>query len=90
MMDGEIKNKSGIYWYVMDGNEQHLDLRTFDEKIRRETYERQRGKCHICGEHFEFNEMHADHIKPWCKGGRTVAENCQMLCRKCNQEKGGK
>lgn len=90
MMDGEIKNKSGIYWYVMDGNEQHLDLRTFDEKIRRETYERQRGKCPICGEHFEFNEMHADHIKPWCKGGRTVAENCQMLCRKCNQEKGGK
>lgn len=90
MMDGEIKNKPGIYWYVMDGNERHLDLRTFDEKIRRETYERQKGICPICGKKFEFNEMHADHIKPWCKGGRTVVENCQMLCRKCNQEKGGK
>ncbi|MBO5520605.1 MAG: HNH endonuclease [Eubacterium sp.] len=25
--------------------------------------------------------MHAGHIKPWSKGGWTVEENCQMLCR---------
>ena len=25
--------------------------------------------------------MHADHITPWSKGGKTVPENCQMLCR---------
>ena len=29
-------------------------------------------------------------ITPWCSGGRTVAENCQMLCRECNRRKGGK
>ena len=29
-------------------------------------------------------EMQADHIVPWSKGGRTVAENCQMLCRRDN------
>lgn len=32
-------------------------------------------------------EMHADHIKPWAKGGPTTAENCQMLCRDCNLKK---
>lgn len=31
--------------------------------------------------------MHADHIKPWAKGGPTTAENCQMLCRDCNLRK---
>jgi 5-methylcytosine-specific restriction endonuclease McrA len=28
--------------------------------------------------------MQADHITPWSKGGRTIAENCQMLCRRDN------
>ena len=23
----------------------------------------------------------ADHLTPWHEGGKTVAENCQMLCR---------
>ena len=39
---------------------------------------------------FEFldvEEMEGDHIKPWSKGGRTIPENCQMLCRDCNSKK---
>ena len=90
MKDSDIRKKSGIYWYVMDGDEHHLDLRTFDDNTKREVYERQLGVCPICGKHFEIEEMEADHITPWCKGGRTVADNCQMLCIKCNREKGGK
>lgn len=39
-------------------------------------------------EHFEYEEMHADHIVPWSKGGKTVPDNCQMLCRDCNLKKG--
>ncbi|WP_363316959.1 HNH endonuclease signature motif containing protein, partial [uncultured Bacteroides sp.] len=31
--------------------------------------------------------MEANHIIPWKKGGTTVAENCQMLCRNCNRIK---
>lgn len=38
-------------------------------------------------QHFELPEMHADHIKPWSKGGTTTADNCQMLCRDCNLRK---
>lgn len=49
--------------------------------------ERQKGVCLYCGKHFEFEEMQADHITPWSKGGRTVPENCQMLCRDCNLKK---
>ncbi len=29
-----------------------------------------------------------DHIIPWSKGGKTTAENCQMLCIACNRSKG--
>lgn len=39
------------------------------------------------GEEFEFEQMHGDHIRPWSKGGATVPENCQMLCRDCNLRK---
>ena len=38
---------------------------------------------------FEIDEMEGDHIQPWSKGGKTVAENCQMLCVPCNRYKGG-
>ena len=31
--------------------------------------------------------MEGDHIVPWSKGGRTVKENYQMLCRDCNRRK---
>ena len=39
-----------------------------------------------CEEHFEIEEMEADHITPWHEGGKTIAENCQMLCREDNEE----
>lgn len=29
-------------------------------------------------------ELHVDHIKAWSKGGKTVRENLQTLCLKCN------
>ena len=39
---------------------------------------------------FDFEFMEGDHITPWREGGRTVIENCQMLCRECNRRKGSK
>ena len=90
MADSDVQRKKGIYEYVLDGNERHLDIRAFDQNMRREVYERQLGICPVCGKHFEIEQMEADHIIPWCQGGRTVADNCQMLCIKCNREKGGR
>lgn len=50
-------------------------------------YQKQDGICPCCGLHFEFEEMQGDHIIPWSQGGRTVDDNLQMLCQKCNNDK---
>ena len=34
--------------------------------------------------------MEADHITPWHEGGKTIASNCQMLCKEDNRRKSGK
>lgn len=98
MRDDEVKRKAGIYTYVLDGDRKHLNLRTFTQSQKRGMYERQGGKC-ANGEHcktvgnedgekiFTLREMEADHITPWSKGGKTVPENGQMLCRPCNRQK---
>ncbi|MGO1712155.1 MAG: HNH endonuclease family protein [Senegalia sp. (in: firmicutes)] len=83
----DIKNKKGIYSYIFDRDEKHLNLRTFDTKQRAEAYERQNGRCNMCGEKFAIEEMHADHIVPFSKGGLTESDNCQMLCAKDNWAK---
>lgn len=89
MMDSDVQKKSGIYAYVLDGDERHLGIRLFDENTKREIYEKQQGVCPLCKKHFDIEQMEADHITPWKEGGRTIAENCQMLCRECNRRKGG-
>lgn len=95
MMDSDVKKKSGIYQYVFDHDERHLDIRAFDDNTKREVYERQNGRCANpdClrhGEIIDIREMEADHITPWKDGGRTIASNCQLLCRDCNRRKGAK
>ncbi len=90
MADSDVESKKGIYYYVLDGDERNLGIRAFDANTKREVYEKQNGICKICGKHFEIEQMEADHITPWHEGGRTVAENCQMLCRDCNRRKSGK
>lgn len=90
MRDSDVQKKSGIYWYVIDGDEHHLGIRAFDDNTKREVYEHQNGICKICGKHFEIEQMEADHITPWKEGGRTIANNCQMLCRTCNRRKSDK
>ena len=85
--DEDVSNQKGIYEYLLDGNEKHLNIRAFTDKQARTAYERQKGICPKCGKHFEINEMQADHITPWSKGGKTAQDNCQMLCADCNRKK---
>ena len=94
--DSDIQKQSGIYEYVLDGDEHHLGIRAFDKNTVRTVYERQKGHCanpdcpqgkdHV----FKIEEMEADHITPWSKGGHTVIDNCQMLCQECNRRKSNK
>jgi hypothetical protein len=87
MMDDDVTSKKGIYEYVLSGDERKLNIRSFTDNMKREAYERQNGICPKCGNHFEITEMQGDHITPWSQGGKTVAENCQMLCADCNRRK---
>lgn len=90
MQDEEAENKRGIYYYVLTRDEKYLNLRAFPDSIKRQTYERQQGVCAHCGKPFSLEEMEGDHITPWSEGGKTTAENCQMLCRNCNRRKSNK
>ncbi|MCD8366542.1 MAG: HNH endonuclease [Clostridiales bacterium] len=85
--NGYISNQKGIYEYLLDGQEKHLNIRAFSPEMARAAYEKQGGICPRCGKHFEIEEMQADHIIPWSKGGKTTADNCQMLCADCNRRK---
>jgi len=89
MMDEDVSNKKGIYEYLLDGKEKHLNIREFTPNQKREAYERQEGVCPNCKGHFEIQEMEGDHITPWHSGGKTDAQNCQMLCKECNRRKSG-
>ena len=87
--DEYVTKKKGIYAYVLTKKEKHLSIRAFSDNQKREAYEKQKGICVVCKNHFEINEMEADHITPWHDGGKTNAVNCQMLCKEDNRRKSG-
>ncbi len=83
-----------------------LDVRVFEEATKRAVYKKQTeaakkkgiSNCPLCAEGhdaiktkiYALNEMDADHVKAWSKGGETSQENCQMLCKTHNRAKGNK
>lgn len=83
----DVTNGKGIYKYIFTGKESDLSRRDFDEKDKRTTYETQDGKCASCGKECTREQMQADHIKPFIRGGRSIADNCQMLCEDCHLDK---
>lgn len=89
--DEEVTNQKGIYQYILTRDEKYLSLRTFSDKEKQKAYEKQKGVCPKCPKtkHWELEEMEADHITPWCLGGKTAQENCQMLCKNHNRRKSG-
>ncbi|MDP3645986.1 MAG: DUF262 domain-containing protein [bacterium] len=95
MQDDDVTSHAGVYIYVLTREEKHLSIRKFDDKMKRVAYEKQKGVCQFCKKEkrekveWELSEMEADHIKPWHEGGKTVASNCQMLCKEHNRTKSG-
>ena len=83
-----------------------LDVRVFDPKETRAVYAKQTAyaekkgvsNCPLCAighdanakRIWKFNEMDADHVTAWSKGGATDISNCQMLCRTHNRAKGNR
>lgn len=83
-----------------------LDVRVFDTRETKVVYAKQTAaaekkgvsNCPLCAlghdanakRIWKFNEMDADHVTPWSKGGATDIKNCQMLCRTHNRAKGNR
>lgn len=93
--DDEVQKNKGIYEYLLSKDidpfaGRLLNLRAFTEKDKLAAYSKQNGLCNLCGKPFPYSDMAGDHKNPWSKGGRTVPENCQMLCKVCNSKKSDK
>lgn len=83
-----------------------LNIRLFDKPTMRKVYAKQTEKakaegmsnCPYCAIGHDANrqriwkldEMDADHVTAWSKGGSTSIENCQMLCKTHNRAKGNR
>ncbi len=63
------------------------DKRYISKMLRLELLIEFKMKCAQCG---SGNELQIDHIYPWSKGGKTVKENLQVLCKPCNYKKSNK
>lgn len=94
LTDDDVTKQKGVYEYLLSGkkNEKALSIRQFTENERRTMYERQGGVCPMCAAEgrttpWAIEEMHADHILPWSRGGHTTLDNGQMLCREHNLRK---
>jgi 5-methylcytosine-specific restriction endonuclease McrA len=63
----------------------HINRPRIPSHIRAEVWERDRGKCVVCGSN---DNLHMDHIVPLAKGGSaTNPKNLQVLCEKHNLQK---
>lgn len=83
-----------------------LNVRVFDEQTKKIAYMQQTKAAEVMGESncphcalgndankikiWRLDEMDADHVAAWSKGGATLAENCQMLCKTHNRAKGNR
>lgn len=85
---------------------QLLSIRLFDDKTKGLAYRQQTQKARANGESncplcaigdnsnktrvYKQNEMDADHVAAWSKGGATDLDNCEMLCSTHNRAKGNR
>ena len=61
------------------------------KELRQQIKERDHYTCQICGKvMLDEVGLHIDHIIPIKQGGKSVPENLQVLCDKCNLAKGTK
>ena len=83
-----------------------LEVRVFDDATKRSVYEKQtsaagaksKSNCPLCAvghdanksRIYKLNEMDADHVSAWSKGGDSSPKNCQMLCITHNRAKGNR
>ncbi len=63
--------------------------RRFNKRQRNILLMKSGGLCAKCNISLN-NSFHADHVIPFSKKGKTITDNGQSLCPKCNLKKGSK
>lgn len=63
-----------------------LHRQSITREMRRAVYERDGGRCVECGSTFD---LQYDHVIPVVMGGASTVDNLQLLCSRCNRDKGG-
>lgn len=59
--------------------------------LRRKIMKRDNYTCRNCKKYMPDGKgIHIDHIIPIAKGGKTIESNLQVLCQRCNLQKGAK
>lgn len=59
----------------------------FSSKERAKIYNKNKGKCAICGRFVSYDDFTIDHIIPLSRGGENKLTNLQCTCYVCNQIK---
>lgn len=55
---------------------------------RRYVFERDGGKCYMCGIELTLDTFELDHLLPVAKGGSNSESNLAVSCRRCNRSRG--
>jgi len=53
-------------------------------------FKRDNYLCMYCGEHFSYESLSRDHIRPISAGGLDVWDNVVTACKRCNNYKAGR
>jgi ATP adenylyltransferase len=71
-------------------NHRLYDQDAISDILRYRVLKEAKGRCSLCGVTSKEAMLDIDHIIPRSKGGKTVYENLQVLCAKCNRSKSNK
>lgn len=77
-------------YYVTFNNYNRVDQRkSLTKELKEMIKKRDNYTCQMCGKYMPDEVgLHIDHIIPISMGGKSVPENLQVLCSKCNGKKG--
>lgn len=54
---------------------------------RRRVFNKQNGRCSMCGDKISFLHFTVDHVIPVSKGGKNILDNMEAMCETCNRMK---
>lgn len=79
-----VEYKNGTVGERCDNSSSNTKRKQFSQDERMTVYNKDKGRCAICGRFISYEEFTIDHIIPLAKGGTNEMKNLQCACNKCN------